>query len=375
VSVYGGMDDILSRQLTFWKHSTLKPTPAHHVDSATSEPGSEAVFPAELHGDGQAFKATTSAWSSTANYTRGEATSGYAGSADVTKSRPSPAGSVGFDSSPYSAAVYSRLAAASGHLYDAWPLHLHAAAAAGYTVARAPSTGSPSQLAPPPSTASTANKAATIYGGSQSGAGAGLWDVYGAPCAAAGGWITDLSATSGAFPSPISGGFGAVSASGAAVDYPMFSSLHQSGIAPFIQLSQNAADSALGGFVAYKTDPYAVAAADHGPAAAGRFASGQRQGGPAAPEKSATSAGSTTTRSQRRYAAGRPSCACPNCQEIDRLGPAGEYLRKTVQHCCHVPGCGKVYGKTSHLKAHLRWHTGERAFVCNWLFCGKRFAV
>ena len=77
------------------------------------------------------------------------------------------------------------------------------------------------------------------------------------------------------------------------------------------------------------------------------------------------------TRAQRRYT-GRSTCDCPNCQEADRLEPSGGVRKRNV-HTCHVSGCGKVYNKTSHLKAHLRWHTGERPFVCNWLFCGKRF--
>uniref|UniRef100_A0A8C5XAM5 Sp9 transcription factor n=1 Tax=Malurus cyaneus samueli TaxID=2593467 RepID=A0A8C5XAM5_9PASS len=50
----------------------------------------------------------------------------------------------------------------------------------------------------------------------------------------------------------------------------------------------------------------------------------------------------------------------PQLQEAERLGPAGASLRRKGLHSCHIPGCGKVYGKTS-------------AFVCNWLFCGKRF--
>ncbi|KAK3890752.1 hypothetical protein Pcinc_005324 [Petrolisthes cinctipes] len=64
----------------------------------------------------------------------------------------------------------------------------------------------------------------------------------------------------------------------------------------------------------------------------------------------------------------RVACTCPNCKEGDRGGD-----NKKKVHICHIPGCNKMYGKTSHLRAHLRWHSGERPFICSWLFCNKRF--
>lgn len=64
----------------------------------------------------------------------------------------------------------------------------------------------------------------------------------------------------------------------------------------------------------------------------------------------------------------RVACTCPNCSE------GGERTSdKKKLHICHIPGCNKIYGKTSHLRAHLRWHTGERPFICSWQYCGKRF--
>ena len=70
----------------------------------------------------------------------------------------------------------------------------------------------------------------------------------------------------------------------------------------------------------------------------------------------------------------RTPCTCTNCANgtnSKATNPDGSPRKK--QHVCHYPNYSKVYRKTSHLRAHILIHKGERPFICHWLNCGKQF--
>ncbi|CAG5128910.1 unnamed protein product [Candidula unifasciata] len=92
----------------------------------------------------------------------------------------------------------------------------------------------------------------------------------------------------------------------------------------------------------------------------------QIQGHPQSPSSSPCSLDSSGSYSSS-------SSSSPSSASSPSISGQGSKTEEKIYPCTYND-CNKVYSKSSHLKSHLRRHTGEKPFHCSWPDCGWKFS-